>query len=124
MSLVLAWGLGFLLRMVIPFNCLLSNSGTKRSVWVSSVSHLCPGARGLDESVVLENVRDDLARLLLRCYLLHGRLQRHHSLLGLSKKDRHYLGDQAGVRGGGCGVGPRKNRRRKRSHKSSFSWGP
>lgn len=33
----------------------------------SSVSHLCPGARGLGESVILDIVESDLAESLLRC---------------------------------------------------------
>lgn len=51
MNLVFAWGLEFLLRIVIWWcTCLLGHSGTGRirtSVQASSISHLCPKARGL-----------------------------------------------------------------------------
>ena len=70
MSLVSTWGLGFLLKIVVWYPCLLRHPGTKMSVSVSSISHLCPGARGLGESVDLENIHDDPAWSFLRCYLL------------------------------------------------------
>lgn len=38
--------------------------------WVSSISHLDPGARGLGESVVYEKIHDNLTWPFLRCYPL------------------------------------------------------
>ena len=63
-------GQRFLLRMVVWHACPLRHPGTKISVQVFSISHLSPGARDLDEPVVLKNVRGDPAWSLLRCYLL------------------------------------------------------
>lgn len=43
---------------------------TGTSAQLASISHLCCGARGIGESVVLENVNDNSVWSLLRCYLL------------------------------------------------------
>lgn len=45
---------------------LLRHPRTQTGVLVSSVGHVGPGAGGLRESVVLENVNDDPAQSLLR----------------------------------------------------------
>lgn len=69
-SFIFAWDLGFVLRIVVQCVCLLRHPGAKMSVEVSSVGHICLGARGLGESVVLGNLHDNSAWSLLRCSLL------------------------------------------------------
>lgn len=69
--LIFAQRLGFLLRIVVWYTCPLRHPGTKSSVWVFSICHLCPQIRGLDESVFLKNVHGEPVRSFLRCcYLL------------------------------------------------------
>lgn len=69
MSLIFAWGLRFSLRIVVWSTYLLRHPGTKECLNVL-VSHIYPGARGLDESMVLENIHDNPTQSLLRYYLL------------------------------------------------------
>lgn len=70
-NLIVAWGHGFLLGIVVQCPCLLRHPGTKMSVQVCSAHHIHPGTRAFGESVVLENVHDR-AWSLLRCYLLRN----------------------------------------------------
>lgn len=93
MSLVVAWGLGFLLGIMVQCTCLPRHPGTKTSVSVSSISHICPGARALGESAVLENVQfiRNLPGHFLDASYCAGRPQRNHELLDLYKENIHYL---------------------------------
>ena len=82
MSLIFAWGLGFLLMTVVWHTCPLRYPGTgqnKDRGQVSIISHLFPGARGrrgavlgvqMSSSYGLEYVHGDLTQALLRYYLL------------------------------------------------------
>lgn len=70
-----------------------SQASRNKDVSVSSISHVCPGARALGESVVLENVQ--FIRILPGHFLdvnyCAGKLQRNHELLDLYKENIHYL---------------------------------
>lgn len=73
LSSIFAWSLGFLLGTVVWCTCLLKHPGPKTSVQVFSIGHLRPGARCLDELVVLV-----LPGHSLDAISHAGRLQRNH----------------------------------------------
>lgn len=50
MSLTVAWGLGFLLGIVVQCLCLLMHPGTKMSVEVCSAHHVRSGTRAFGVS--------------------------------------------------------------------------
>lgn len=81
-------GLEFVFRTVVWWRTcplrLLVTGRRNTTALVSSISHLGSGARDLGsrclESVVLENIHEDLTWPLLRCFSCAGRLQRNNSL--------------------------------------------
>ena len=103
----------------------------KDRVQVSFLSHSFPEVlRGLDvkglETMVLENVYEDLAQSLLRCYLLCWKTSKK-SLSLCPLGGEQMLFTLQGIDRVGGGAGPSKNggwKRSKGGERLFLSWGP